>query len=94
MRKRDEIMKRLRAKVDQLWQIAAENACGRQVAAVAHLYHDIQGLFAELTLIEKETNASQDGTTTAVHGPVCKEPEQSEKEVPIQGGGGGLRNQD
>lgn len=44
----NETLKKLRTKVDQLWQIASHDACGKHVEAVAQLYHDIQKLFSEL----------------------------------------------
>lgn len=43
-----DTLKKLRTKVDQLWQIASRDACGKHVQAVAMLYHDIQRIFSEL----------------------------------------------
>lgn len=70
----DAMVHKLKAKVDQLWQIAAHDACGRNVQAVAHLYHDIQKLFK--TINESEDHASEISQATEVHGNVrpCEEP--------------------
>jgi hypothetical protein len=44
----NEILDKLKAKSEQMWQLAASNACGKQTVAVAHLQHDLQRLFEEL----------------------------------------------
>jgi hypothetical protein len=46
--KAKQLIDQLKAKTDQMWQLAASNACGKQTVAVAHIQHDIQRLFSEL----------------------------------------------
>ena len=56
--KANEILEKLKAKTEQMWQLAASNACGKQTAAVAHIQHDIQRLFSELQGIIDEQDCS------------------------------------
>jgi hypothetical protein len=46
--KANKIIDQLKSKTEQMWQLAASNACGKQTVAVAHIQHDIQRLFSEL----------------------------------------------
>lgn len=46
----------IRAKIDQMWQIATSDACGKQTSAVADLHREISKLFQKLEPSQLEEN--------------------------------------
>ena len=82
--RRAELVKKLREKVNQLWHLAANTACGGKVEAVAAVYHDIQELFNE---VERIDNASKNGKAATVHGNLCPFCGKGKREVPAEESG-------
>lgn len=91
---KNDTLKKLRTKVDQLWQIASHDACGKHVEAVAQLYYDIQKLFSELGLEsngkplvqvfaeEERKHASKVSKATEIHGNVRSQPRKGSGQMP------------
>jgi hypothetical protein len=46
----------IRAKIDQMWQIATHDACGKQTSAVADLHWEVSKLFQKLEPSQLEEN--------------------------------------
>ncbi len=46
----------IRAKIDQMWQIATHDACGKQTSAVADLHLEISKLLQKLEPSQLEEN--------------------------------------
>jgi len=74
---RAEKVNKLKAKIDQLWQIAAQDACGKHVQAVAQLRYDISKLFNELDT----RYASKIEETATVHGDLRPSAGESQREM-------------